>query len=120
MSGNQTVTQQGARCWSRYKKTERANPGQAKAGRGADKKTGNLQADGASAPRGPASKGNGTMADTFRVKLVKSGIGRPQKHKDTLRGLGLTKMNKTVTLNDTPAIRGMVQKVIHLVEVLPD
>lgn len=59
------------------------------------------------------------MADTFQVKLVKSGIGRPKRHRETLRGLGLTKMNKTVTLNDTPAIRGMVAKVIHLVEVLP-
>lgn len=60
------------------------------------------------------------MAETFRVKLVRSGIGHPQRHKDTLRGLGLTKMHKVVTLHDTPAIRGMVKKVEHLVEVLPD
>ena len=58
------------------------------------------------------------MADTLRVQLVRSGIGRPQTHKDTLKGLGLTKMNKVVTLNDTPAIRGMINKVIHLVKVL--
>ncbi len=58
------------------------------------------------------------MADKIRVKLVKSGIGRPQKHKDTLRGLGLTKLNKIVELNDTPAIRGMIFKVKHLVQVL--
>lgn len=58
------------------------------------------------------------MADKIRVKLVKSGIGRPQKHKDTLRGLGLTKLNKVVELNDTPAIRGMIFKVKHLVQVL--
>ncbi|MFH2125560.1 MAG: 50S ribosomal protein L30 [Pseudomonadota bacterium] len=61
------------------------------------------------------------MADkTFQVKLVKSGIGRPKRHRETLKGLGLTKMNKVMTLNDTPAIRGMVKKVEHLVQVLAD
>jgi len=60
------------------------------------------------------------MADTVSVKLIKSGIGRPQRHKDTLRGLGLTKLNKVVTLQDTPAIRGMIKKVEHLVRVLED
>ncbi len=59
-------------------------------------------------------------AKTFRVKLVKSGIGRPKRHRETLKGLGLTRMNKVMTLNDTPAIRGMVNKVVHLVQVLPD
>jgi large subunit ribosomal protein L30 len=57
---------------------------------------------------------------TFRVKLVRSGIGRPKRHRETLRGLGLTRMNKVMTLNDTAAIRGMVKKVEHLVQVLPD
>ena len=57
---------------------------------------------------------------TFRVKQVKSGIGRPQRQRKTLKGLGLTRMNKVVTLKDTPAIRGMVKKVEHLVTVLPD
>lgn len=60
------------------------------------------------------------MADKIRVQLVKSGIGRPQRHKDTLRGLGLTRLHKIMTLNDTPAIRGMINKVVHLVKVLPD
>jgi large subunit ribosomal protein L30 len=61
------------------------------------------------------------MSDkTFQVKLVKSGIGRPKRHRDTLKGLGLTKMNKVMTLKDTPAIRGMVKKVEHLIQVLPD
>ncbi|MDR1398223.1 MAG: 50S ribosomal protein L30 [Desulfarculales bacterium] len=55
---------------------------------------------------------------TMRVKLVKSGIGYTQRQKDTLRGLGLTRMQKTMILEDTPAIRGMVKKVSHLVEVL--
>ncbi len=52
----------------------------------------------------------------IQVTLKRSGIGRPQRQRDTLRGLGLTKLHKTVELNDTPAIRGMIQKVIHLVE----
>ena len=60
------------------------------------------------------------MADKIRVQLVKSGISRPQRHKDTLRGLGLTRLHKIMTLNDTPAIRGMIKKVEHLVKVLPD
>lgn len=60
------------------------------------------------------------MSDTIRVKLVKSGSGRPQRHKDTLRGLGLSRLNKVVILNDTPAIRGMIFKVQHLIEVLPE
>lgn len=58
------------------------------------------------------------MAKKFSVELIKSGIGRPKNHRDTLRGLGLTKMHKVVELNDTPAIRGMVFKVKHLVKVL--
>lgn len=58
------------------------------------------------------------MADKVHVKLVRSGIGRPQTHKDTLRGLGLTKLNKVVTLEDTPSVRGMINKVSHLVRVL--
>ncbi|MFQ5329214.1 MAG: 50S ribosomal protein L30 [Thermodesulfobacteriota bacterium] len=53
---------------------------------------------------------------TFKVKLVKSGIGYNKRQKATLKGLGLTKMNKVVDLKDTPAIRGMVLKVNHLVE----
>ena len=42
-------------------------------------------------------------------------IGRPEKHRKVLRGMGLTKLNKTVLLEDTPAIRGMVNAVSHLV-----
>jgi large subunit ribosomal protein L30 len=55
------------------------------------------------------------MADKFKITLVKSMVGRPAKHRKVLRGMGLTKMNKTVELVDTPEIRGMVQKVSHLV-----
>lgn len=44
-------------------------------------------------------------------------IGRPEKHRRVLRGMGLTKLNRTVELEDTPAIRGMVEKVSHLVKI---
>jgi large subunit ribosomal protein L30 len=57
------------------------------------------------------------MTDTIRVTLVKSGIGKGKKISQTLRGLGLTKMNKTVELKNTPAIRGMINKVSFLVKV---
>ena len=55
------------------------------------------------------------MAAKLNVTLVKSMIGRPEKHRKVLRGMGLKKLNRTVCLEDTPSIRGMVQKVIHLV-----
>ncbi len=58
------------------------------------------------------------MAQTIKVTLVKSGIGKNEKIRQTLRGLGLTKMNKTVELENTPAIRGMINKVSFLVKVL--
>jgi len=56
------------------------------------------------------------MAGKVDVTLVKSMIGRPEKHRKVLRGMGLTKINKTVRLEDTPAIRGMIFKVSHLVK----
>ncbi len=58
------------------------------------------------------------MADnTITVTLKRSPIGRQQDQRATLRGLGLTKLHKTVELENTPSVRGMVKKVIHLVEV---
>ena len=59
------------------------------------------------------------MAETFKVRLVKSGIGRDKRIRQTLRGLGLTKMNRTVILKNTPAIRGMINQVSFMVEVEP-
>lgn len=56
------------------------------------------------------------MAAMLRVTLVKSMIGRPEKHRKVLRGMGLTKLNRTVELQDTPAIRGMINAVSHLVK----
>ena len=57
------------------------------------------------------------MGDTITFTLVRSGIGKDKKIRDTLRGLGLTKMHKTVTLKNTAAIRGMIRKVAFMVKV---
>ena len=54
---------------------------------------------------------------TFQVTYKKSSIGYKQDQKDTVRKLGLRRLNQTVVLEDTPAARGMVNKVVHLVEV---
>jgi large subunit ribosomal protein L30 len=51
------------------------------------------------------------------IKQVRSGIGRPGKHRRTLEALGFRKHQQTVIHNDTPAIRGMIDQVSHLVEV---
>ena len=53
----------------------------------------------------------------LKVTLKRSGIGRPVDQRRTLTGLGLTKMHKTVEVDNTPTMRGMVKKVIHLVDV---
>ena len=52
----------------------------------------------------------------LRVKQVRSAIGRNGKQLLTLKGLGLTKMNRERVLEDTPSVRGMINKVAHLVE----
>ncbi len=57
------------------------------------------------------------MSGTLKVTLVKSMIGRPEKHRRVLRGMGLTKINRTVELKNTASIRGMVNAVSHLVNV---
>lgn len=55
------------------------------------------------------------MSKQLKIKQIKSYIGRPEKQRLILKGLGLGKMNKTVVLQDTPEIRGMVKKLSHLV-----
>jgi large subunit ribosomal protein L30 len=57
------------------------------------------------------------MAQKIKVTLIKSGIGRDKKVRETLKGLGLTRLNKTVELDNTPAARGMIKKVSFLVRV---
>ena len=59
------------------------------------------------------------MALKLKVTQIRSGIGRPQRQRLTLKGLGLGRLHKPVVLNDTPAIRGMIRKVGHLVTVEP-
>lgn len=54
---------------------------------------------------------------TVSVKQVRSGLGRKKDQIATLKGLGLGKLNRTRTLEDTPAVRGMINKVKHLVQV---
>lgn len=57
------------------------------------------------------------MADKkIKVTLVKSVIGTKQDHRATVRGLGLRRINSTAELQDTPAVRGMIQKVAYLVK----
>lgn len=54
---------------------------------------------------------------TLKVRLIKSGIGKPLKQRRVLKGLNLNRLNKIVTLKDTREIRGMIEKVSHLVEI---
>lgn len=55
---------------------------------------------------------------TIRIKLVKSPICTPEKHKSVVRGLGLKKLNQVVEKPDNPGIRGMVKKVPHLLAIV--
>ncbi|QBG36743.1 50S ribosomal protein L30 [Litorilituus sediminis] len=57
------------------------------------------------------------MAKTVKVTQVKSSIGRLPKHRATLKGLGLRRINHTVELEDTPSVRGMINKVYYMVKV---
>jgi large subunit ribosomal protein L30 len=64
--------------------------------------------------KAPAKKASKTVT----IKQVASPQRRPADQRATLVGLGLNKMNKTSTLQDTPAVRGMIAKVAHLVRVV--
>jgi len=57
------------------------------------------------------------MTETIKVTLVKSIIGKNQKIRQTIKGLGLNKLNKTVSLENTPAIRGMIEKVSFMLRI---
>jgi large subunit ribosomal protein L30 len=57
------------------------------------------------------------MAKTITVTQVRSTIGKLPKHIATMKGLGLRRIGHTVTLEDTPSVRGMVNKVYYLVKV---
>ena len=58
-----------------------------------------------------------TETKTIRVTLVHSPIGYPKPQKRTVRALGLNRMNQTIEHQDSPALRGMITKVVHLVRV---
>jgi len=60
------------------------------------------------------------MAKTIVVKQVGSPIRRPAIQRQTLVGLGLNKMHRTRELEDTPAVRGMIAKIPHLVEIVEE
>lgn len=57
------------------------------------------------------------MSKTVKVTQMKSSIGRLPKHRATLRGLGLRRINHTVELEDTPSVRGMINKVYYMIKV---
>lgn len=54
----------------------------------------------------------------IKIKLVRSVIGRPEKHRKTIEALGLKKIGQVVEKEDTPQIRGMIDKVNYMVEVI--
>ena len=58
------------------------------------------------------------MEKTITVKWRRSVIGRPNDQKKTIQGLGLKRLNQTITLPDRPQIRGMISRVEHLLEVV--
>ena len=57
------------------------------------------------------------MADKIKVTLIKSSIGNRRNQKENLKGLGLKKINGSNILENTPSVRGMIQKVQHLVRI---
>ena len=60
-----------------------------------------------------------TAKATVRVKLVKSPFGRLPRHRECVKGLGLRRIGSVRELEDTPAVRGMINKVAYLLEVRP-
>lgn len=60
---------------------------------------------------------NKTTGKTVKVTLVKSAIGFPQPQKDTVRALGFRRLHQTVEHPDTPVVRGMLAKIVHLIRV---
>jgi large subunit ribosomal protein L30 len=61
-----------------------------------------------------------TTGKTIVVKQIKSAARRPAVQTATLKGLGLNKMNRTRELEDTPSVRGMVNKISHLVQIVEE
>jgi large subunit ribosomal protein L30 len=59
-----------------------------------------------------------TQQKTIKVQLVRSTIGCKESHRATARGLGLRKLNSMRELQDTPAVRGMINKIDYLVKIV--
>ena len=59
-----------------------------------------------------------TIANKLKVQLVRSPIGTKESHRATVRGLGLRGVNSTSELQDTPAVRGMINKISYLVKIV--
>jgi large subunit ribosomal protein L30 len=59
-------------------------------------------------------------AQTIRIRQVRSPVGRPREQREVLRSLGLRRIRHEVERVDTPAVRGMVKKIPHLVEIVED
>ncbi|MEI7786151.1 MAG: 50S ribosomal protein L30 [Betaproteobacteria bacterium] len=59
-----------------------------------------------------------TTTTKLKVQLVRSPIGTQQSHRATVRGLGLRRVNSVSELEDTPAVRGMINKIAYLVKIL--
>jgi large subunit ribosomal protein L30 len=57
------------------------------------------------------------MSKILKITLKKSLVGTPEKHRKTVRSLGLGKLNSVVTLKESPNVRGMIQKIFHMVQV---
>jgi large subunit ribosomal protein L30 len=66
------------------------------------------------------AKAKQSAAGRIRVKQVKSGIGFTERQRRTLRGLGFRRLYQTVELEDTPAVRGMITSIAHLVQVVEE
>jgi large subunit ribosomal protein L30 len=67
-----------------------------------------------------SKKASKPATGTIRIRMIGSVIGCPQRQRQTVRGLGLRRMQQVVERQDTPAIRGMVKKVPHLVAIVND
>lgn len=63
------------------------------------------------------AKANKKAVGMVKVTQIKSVIGRIQSHRDCVRGLGLQRMHQSVEVQDTPAVRGMINKVSYLLKV---
>ncbi len=60
---------------------------------------------------------DGEQGKVLAITLKRSGIGGTRRQRETLRGLGLTRLGKTVLRHDSPSLQGMIQRVLHLIEV---